>query len=114
MSFCPQGNDVRIILGQFDQNMAAKVFCCVSKTLATALCLWGGFTKLFLRLVLTAWSERNIGLEAVVGSRSVIFTALSSLRGAKPPGLRTVQSWEELGTSVDQTYWLIPGLSPVG
>ncbi|KAH0503804.1 Gamma-aminobutyric acid type B receptor subunit 2 [Microtus ochrogaster] len=26
--FCPQGNDVRIILGQFDQNMAAKVFCC--------------------------------------------------------------------------------------
>lgn len=31
--FCPQGNDVRIILGQFDQNMAAKVFCCVSETL---------------------------------------------------------------------------------
>lgn len=30
--FCPQGNDVRIILGQFDQNMAAKVFCCVSET----------------------------------------------------------------------------------
>lgn len=29
--FCPQGNDVRIILGQFDQNMAAKVFCCVSE-----------------------------------------------------------------------------------
>lgn len=36
--FCPQGNDVRIILGQFDQNMAAKVFCCVSETLP-------GFTK---------------------------------------------------------------------
>lgn len=31
--FCPQGNDVRIILGQFDQNMAAKVFCCVSEAL---------------------------------------------------------------------------------
>lgn len=32
LSFCPQGNDVRIILGQFDQHMAAKVFCCVSNT----------------------------------------------------------------------------------
>lgn len=37
--FCPQGNDVRIILGQFDQNMAAKVFCCVSETPSP------GFTK---------------------------------------------------------------------
>lgn len=55
--FCPQGNDVRIILGQFDQTMAAKVFCCVSKTSVLSLCL----TKLFLRLILTAWSERNIG-----------------------------------------------------
>lgn len=26
-----QGNDVRIILGQFNEEMAAKVFCCVSK-----------------------------------------------------------------------------------
>lgn len=25
-----QDNDVRIIIGQFDENLASKVFCCVS------------------------------------------------------------------------------------
>lgn len=29
-SFCLQDNDVRIIIGQFDENLASKVFCCVS------------------------------------------------------------------------------------
>ena len=29
-SFCFQDNDVRIIIGQFDENLASKVFCCVS------------------------------------------------------------------------------------
>lgn len=28
--FFPQDNDVRIIIGQFDENLASKVFCCVS------------------------------------------------------------------------------------
>jgi hypothetical protein len=32
---CLQGNDVRIILGQFDHHMAAKVFCCVSKAMVS-------------------------------------------------------------------------------
>lgn len=29
-SFFFQDNDVRIIIGQFDENLASKVFCCVS------------------------------------------------------------------------------------
>lgn len=30
VSFLSQDNDVRIIIGQFDENLASKVFCCVS------------------------------------------------------------------------------------
>ena len=52
--FCPQGNDVRIILGQFDQNMAAKVFCCVSNTSVASFVSLGRFMKLLLGFMLTA------------------------------------------------------------
>lgn len=31
----PQDNDVRIIIGQFDENLASKVFCCVSVTMSS-------------------------------------------------------------------------------
>lgn len=90
VSFCPQDNDVRIILGQFDQHMAAKVFCCVSKTLIMSIVSLGKFTKLFLRRILTARSVSEIlGLES--GSKHVLLSALSSFHGAKAPGLKTVQ-----------------------
>ena len=52
--FCPQGNDVRIILGQFDQNMAAKVFCCVSNTSVASFVSLGRFMKLLLGFMLAA------------------------------------------------------------
>lgn len=77
---------MRIILGQFDQNMAAKVFCCVSKTLVVSLRLWG------VRLVLTAWSERAIGLESGLLEAEVLRSLLFPLRRELSPGFRTVQS----------------------
>ena len=85
LSLCPQGNDVRIILGQFDQHMAAKVFCCVSKTLILSFVSLGKFRKFFLGLILTAWWVSEVlGLES--GSKSVILPALSSFMELKPQG----------------------------
>lgn len=77
VSFCPQGNDVRIILGQFDQNMAAKVFCCVSNTLVVSWLSLGRFMKRFLALSVTAWSLS--GPESGVLEAEVLFSLLFHL-----------------------------------
>lgn len=77
VSFCPQGNDVRIILGQFDQHMAAKVFCCVSKTLILSFGSLGKFRKPFLGLILTGWSVSEVlGLEFGLLDAQVLFLLL--------------------------------------
>lgn len=83
---------MRIILGQFDQHMAAKVFCCVSKTLILSRVSLGKFTKLFLGLILKGWSVSEVlGLESrLLDAQNVIVSALSCFQGAKTPGLKTV------------------------
>lgn len=57
--------------------MAAKVFCCVSKTLILSCVSLGKFTKLFLGLILTGWYVSEVlGLESGLLDAQILFLLL--------------------------------------
>lgn len=118
ISFCPQGNDVRIILGQFDQNMAAKVFCCVSKTLVMSFVLREGSQSFLLdSSSLPALWEGSQGWSLDCGQQKRY--AHHSFLFAGSPKLNP-QSSEQCchrrfqGPRFYQSHHPAPSLSPVG